>query len=122
MMEAGIIDRPLHFQFVLGVRGGAPATIKSLITMVEMIPKDSTWSIIGIGKAQLPMAMVSMVIDGHIRVGLEDNVYYSKGMLAKSNAQLVERIVRIAREYDRDIASPEEAREILALAPKKRHG
>jgi len=122
MMEAGIIERPLHFQFVLGVRGGAPATVKSLITMVEMIPEDSTWSVIGIGKAQLPMAMVSMVMDGHVRVGLEDNVYYSRGMLAKSNAQLVERTVKIAREYERDIASPEEAREILALTSRRSGG
>lgn len=119
MMEAGIIERPLQFQFVLGVRGGAPATVKSLITMLDMIPEDSVWSVIGIGAAQFPMAMVSMVIDGHIRVGLEDNVYYSKGVLAKSNAQLVERIVRIAREYERDIATPEEAREMLALAPRR---
>ncbi len=122
MMGAGIIERPLHFQFVLGVRGRAPATVKSLITMVEMIPEDSTWSVIGIGKAQLPMAMVSMVMDGHVRVGLEDNVYYSRGMLAKSNAQLVERIVKIAREYERDIASPEEAREILALTSRRSGG
>lgn len=122
MMEADIIERPLHFQFVLGVRGGAPATVKSLITMVEMIPEDSTWSVIGIGKAQLPMVMTSMVMDGHVRVGLEDNIYYSRGILAKSNAQLVERIVRIAREFEREVVSPEEVREILALALKTRSG
>jgi 3-keto-5-aminohexanoate cleavage enzyme len=118
MMKAGFIERPLHFQFVLGVKGGAPATLKSLLSMVDMIPEDSTWSIIGIGRSQLPMAMASMVINGHVRVGLEDNIYYSKGMLAKTNAQLVERIVRIAREYEREIATPEEAREILSLKPK----
>ena len=122
MMKAGLIKRPLHFQFVLGVKGGAPATVKSLLTMVEMIPEDSTWSVIGIGKAQLSMAMVSMVMDGHVRVGLEDNVYYSKGTLAKSNSQLVERIARIAREYEREIASPEEAREILALTSRPSGG
>jgi 3-keto-5-aminohexanoate cleavage enzyme len=118
MMKAGLIERPLHFQFVLGVKGGAPATLKSLLSMVDMIPEDSTWSIIGIGRSQLPLAMASMVIEGHVRVGLEDNIFYSKGVLAESNAQLVERIVRISRELDREIATPEEAREIMSLEPK----
>jgi 3-keto-5-aminohexanoate cleavage enzyme len=118
MMKAGLLERPLHFQFVLGVKGGAPATLKSLLSMVDMIPEDSTWSIIGIGRSQLPMALASMVIDGHVRVGLEDNIFYSKGVLAESNAQLVERIVRISREYEREIATPEDAREILSLKPK----
>lgn len=120
MMKAGFIERPLHFQFALGVKGGAPATLKSLLSMVDMVPEDSTWSIIGIGRSQLPMAMATMVIDGHVRVGLEDNIYYSKGVLAKSNAQLVERIVRISRELDREIATPEEAKEILSLRPKEK--
>jgi len=118
MMKAGLLERPLHFQFVLGVKGGAPATLKSLLSMMDMIPEDSTWSIIGIGRSQLPMALASMVIDGHVRVGLEDNIFYSKGVLAESNAQLVERIVRISREYEREIATPEDAREILSLKPK----
>ena len=115
MMEAGLIERPLHFQFVLGVRGGAPATAKSLITMVEMIPEDSTWSVIGIGKAQLPIGIHALLMGGHVRVGLEDNIYYSKGELA-TNERLVKRIVHLSRELGREIATPEEAREILALA------
>ncbi len=117
MMNAGLLEKPLHFQLVLGVKGGAPATLKSLVTMVEMLPGDSTWSVIGIGRAQLPMVMASLIMDGHARVGLEDNIYYEKGVLAKSNAQLVERVVRISGEYGRKIATPEEARRILGLMP-----
>jgi 3-keto-5-aminohexanoate cleavage enzyme len=115
MMEAGLIERPMHFQFVLGVRGGAPATVKSLITMVEMIPKDSTWSVIGIGKAQLTMGIHALLMGGHVRVGLEDNIYYSKGELA-TNARLVKRIVNLSRDLGREVATPEEAREILSLS------
>ena len=115
MMEAGLIERPMHFQFVLGVRGGAPATVKSLITMVEMIPEDSTWSVIGIGKAQLTMGIHALLMGGHVRVGLEDNIYYSKGELA-TNARLVKRIVNLSRDLGREVATPEEAREILSLS------
>ena len=115
MMEAGLIERPMHFQFVLGVRGGAPATVKSLITMVEMIPEDSTWSVIGIGKAQLTMGIHALLMGGHVRVGLEDNIYYSKGELA-TNARLVKRIVNLSRDLGREVATPEEARGILSLS------
>jgi 3-keto-5-aminohexanoate cleavage enzyme len=115
MMEAGLIERPMHFQFVLGVRGGAPATVKSLITMVEMIPEDSTWSVIGIGKAQLTMGIHALLMGGHVRVGLEDNIYYRKGELA-TNARLVKRIVNLSRDLGREVATPEEAREILSLS------
>lgn len=115
MMEAGLIERPMHFQFVLGVRGGSPATAKSLITMVEMIPEDSTWSVIGIGKAQLTMGVHALLMGGHVRVGLEDNIYYSKGELA-TNERLVKRIVNLSRDLGREVATPVEAREILSLS------
>ena len=114
-LERGLLKPPLHFQFVLGVLGGMPATAKSLIHLSEIIPQDSTWSVIGIGPGQLPMAMIAMVMGGHVRVGLEDNTYYSKGVLAKDNAQLVERVVRIAKEFGREVASPRESRKILNL-------
>lgn len=115
-MEKGLLKPPLHFQFVLGVKGGMPADTKSLAYLTEIIPYDSTWSTIGIGPAQLPMSMISMAMGGHVRVGLEDNIYYSKGVLAKSNAQLVERTVRLAYELGREVAKPEEARKILNLS------
>jgi len=114
-LEAAFLKPPLHFQFVLGTRGGMPATTKSLLHLTEIVPHDSTWSVIGIGGGQLPMAMMGMAMNGHVRVGLEDNIYYSKGVLAKSNAVLVERVVRIAKEFGRDVATPSEARKILSL-------
>ncbi|MCX7966128.1 MAG: 3-keto-5-aminohexanoate cleavage protein [Syntrophorhabdaceae bacterium] len=116
-LERGLLKKPLHFQFVLGTVGGMPATAKSLLYMTEIIPEGSTWSVIGTGAGQLPMAVLAMVMGGHVRVGLEDNIYYSKGVLAKSNAELVERVVRIAKEYGREIATPDEARKILNLKP-----
>lgn len=118
MRDQGKLDEPLHFQFVLGTPWGAPATPKSFLHLHEHIPANSTWSIIGIGKGHLPMSMMALAMGGHIRVGLEDNIYYSKGVLAETNAQFVKRIVRISREYGREIANPDEAREILGL--KKR--
>jgi 3-keto-5-aminohexanoate cleavage enzyme len=81
----------------------------------EYIPENSTWSVIGIGKGHLPMSMMAMVMGGHIRVGMEDNIYYPKGVLAKTNAQFVERIARLAIEYGRAVATPDAARKILKL-------
>ena len=115
-LEKGLLKPPLHFQFVLGVVGGMPATAKSLLHLSEVLPQGSTWSVIGIGPGQLPMAVIGMAMGGHVRVGLEDNIYYSKGVLAKSNAQLVERVVKIAKEFGRDVAKPEESRKLLNLA------
>jgi 3-keto-5-aminohexanoate cleavage enzyme len=115
MRNEGKLKDPLHVQFVLGTPWGAPATPKSLLHLHEHIPSDATWSVIGIGKAQLPMSMMALTMGGHVRVGMEDNIYYQSGVLATSNAQLVERIVRIAREYGREIATPAEARTILGL-------
>jgi len=114
-LEKGLLKTPLHFQFVLGTPAGMPATAKSLLHLSEIIPQGSTWSVIGIGAGQLSMAIIGMVVGGHIRVGLEDNIYYSKGLLAKNNAQLVERIVRVAKEFGREVANPSDARKILNL-------
>jgi len=114
-LQKGLLKPPLHFQFVLGTPNGMPATAKSLLHLSEIIPQDSTWSVIGVGAGQLPIAMMGMVMGGHVRVGLEDNIYYSKGVLAKSNAQLVERVVRIAKELGREIANPSNTRKILKL-------
>jgi len=115
MRDEGKLDEPLHFQLVLGTPWGAPATPRSLIYLHDYIPANATWSVIGIGKGHLPMSMMAMVMGGHIRVGMEDNIYYSRGVLAKTNAQFVERIVRLAREYGREVATPDEARRILKL-------
>ena len=115
MKNAGKLAEPFHFQFVLGTPWGAPATPESLLHLHRHIPENSTWSVIGIGKGHLPMSMMALIMGGHIRVGMEDNIYYSKGVLAKTNARFVERIVRIAGEYGREVAAPDEARQILKL-------
>jgi len=115
MREEGYLTDPLHFQFVLGTPWGIPASPKSLLHLLDYLPERSTWSVIGIGRAHLPICMMGLILDGHIRVGMEDNIYYRKGELAKTNAQLVERIVRIAKEYGREVATPKEARKILGL-------
>jgi len=115
MREEGSLRDPLHFQFVLGTPWGIPATPKSLLHLLDYLPERSTWSVIGIRKARLPMSMMGVILGGHIRVGMEDNIYYTRGELAKSNAQFVKRIVRIAEAYGREVATPEDARQILGL-------
>ncbi len=115
MRDEGKLDDPLHFQFVLGTPWGAPATPKSFLHLHEHLPADATWSTIGIGRGSLPMAMMALILDGHIRVGMEDNIHLDRGVPAKTNAELVERVVRICRAYGRDIATPAEARKILGF-------
>lgn len=113
--KMGLIDAPMHFDFVLGVPGGMPATMEDLMHMVRSIPCGSTWTVAGVGRYQLPMAAAAIIAGGHARVGLEDNIYYKKGVLVKSNAELVERVVRLANELGREVATPDEARKILSL-------
>lgn len=115
MKDEGKLKDPLHFQFVLGTPWGAPATPKSFLHLHEQLPENATWSIIGIGKSHLPMSMLGLIMGGHIRVGMEDNIYYERGVLARRNSEFVERIVRIAGEYGREVASPDETRLILSL-------
>lgn len=115
LVKKGLIEAPIHFDFVLGVPGACPGTPEDLMHMVRSIPEGSTWTVAGIGRSELPLATMSVVLGGHVRVGFEDNIFYSKGVLAESNAELVERIVRIAKELDREIATPDEARGILGI-------
>lgn len=120
LAEKGLIEPPPFFQFVLGVKGGAPATAKQLMHLVECLPPNTPWSVCAVGPGQLPMNVLAIVLGGHARTGMEDNIYYSKGVLAESNAQLVARLVRFAREFGRDIASPLETRKILGLPAETR--
>jgi len=113
--EKGSVEKPLYFQFVLGVLGQIPATVDNLIHMIRSIPQESPWSVCAVGLDEFRMATVAIVMGGHVRVGFEDNIYRSKGVRAKSNAELVEKIVRLAKELDREIATPEDARRILNL-------
>ena len=94
-----------------------PASIKNLLFLSESIPAGSTWTVAGIGKGEIPMATAAIVMGGHVRVGLEDNLYLPNGVPA-TNPQLVEKVVRIAREIGREIATPEETRAILSLNPE----
>jgi 3-keto-5-aminohexanoate cleavage enzyme len=116
LVDQGILKKPVHFSFVLGIGGGIPATPQNLLRLVEEIPAGSSWQVITIGKYHLPMTMMGMSMGANIRTGLEDTIYYSKGELASSNAQLVERVVRMAHEMGRDVATVEEAKEMLHLS------
>ena len=113
--KKGIIKSPMHFDFVMGVNGGISGTPRDLNFMVESIPAGSTWTASGVGRAEFPMVTMAILMGGHARVGFEDNVYLSKGVMAKSNGELVEKVVRLAKELGREIATPAEAREILGL-------
>ena len=115
--EEGILQAPLHFQFVLGVHGMAKAQPQVLTQLHSMLPAGSTWSALGVGAGHLPILYTAIAMGGHVRVGLEDNVYYAKGQLA-TNSQLVARAARLIREFNNEPATPDEARAILGL--KKR--
>jgi 3-keto-5-aminohexanoate cleavage enzyme len=114
----GFIQAPMHFDFVMGVNGGISGEPRDLLFMAESIPAGSTWTVSGVGKAEYPMITMGILMGGHVRVGFEDNVYLEKGVLAESNGAMVEKVVRIAKELGREVASPAEAREILGLLPR----
>jgi 3-keto-5-aminohexanoate cleavage enzyme len=101
---------------VLGVPGGLEATVQNLCDLVDDLPDGCTWSVAGIGRQQLPMAMAAIAMGGHVRVGLEDNLFYSRGKLAR-NEDLVARVARISVEAGRPVATPDQARKLLGLAP-----
>ncbi len=112
----GYIKDPMHFNFMLGVIGGISASIRDLNFLVNSIPENSTFSVGAVGRHEFPMVTLSIIMGGHARVGFEDNVYLSKGVLAKSNGELVEKVVRISKELGRAIATPGEARKILSIS------
>jgi 3-keto-5-aminohexanoate cleavage enzyme len=116
LKKKGFLNAPFHFDFVLGVPGSMPGTLKNLQFLSESIPSGSTWTVAGIGSAQIPLSVAAIVMGGHVRVGLEDNLTLPDGSPA-SNVILVDKIVRIAREVGRGIATPREARSILSLNP-----
>jgi len=118
LIQRGHLKKPLHIQFVLGVLGGIPATVSNLNFLYNSAREalgEFTWSTCAVSRFQFPMCTVAMIMGGNCRVGMEDNLYVSKGVLAKSNAELVEKMVRIIREFGNEPATPDEAREILKL-------
>ncbi len=117
LVAKGLLRKPYYINFVMGVggMGGYPGTPKNLIAMSEHLPEDAFFNVSGIGRCQLAMSTMAILMGAHVRVGLEDNVFYRKGELAQNNAQFVERIVRLARELGREVATPDEARKILGM-------
>ncbi len=117
LIEAGLVKQPAHFQLVMGVDGGIPATPENLLHMVGQLPPSATYVVAGMSRMQLPMTTMAIVIGGHVRVGLEDNLYLKKGVLAR-NEELVARARHLAEDLQREVATPAEARTILALPPR----
>jgi 3-keto-5-aminohexanoate cleavage enzyme len=119
LIRKGDLVGPQHFDFVLGVPGAMAGTPANLMHLVSLLPEGHTWSVAGIGAAELTLGTVAVALGGHVRVGFEDNIYFRKGELAESNAQLVGRIARIGRELDRPPATAAEARKVLGLPLRK---
>ncbi len=117
--KKGYIKEPMHFDFVMGVNGGITGELRDFVFLRGSIPADATYTVAGIGRFEFPLAAAAIIDGGHVRVGFEDNVFISKGVLAKSNGELVEKVVRIAKEFGREIATPDEARKILGMKPRK---
>jgi uncharacterized protein (DUF849 family) len=115
LLEEGLVDNPPIFQLCLGIQWGIPPTTKNMLAMREALPHDAIWAGFGVGPTSFPMLAQSALLGGNVRVGFEDTLYLNRDNRAKSNAQLVEKAVNIVRALDREPASPQEAREILAL-------
>jgi uncharacterized protein (DUF849 family) len=115
LLEAGHLPKPPFFQFCLGIPGGAPATTEAMLLMRSLVPPGTVWSAFGISRFQMPMVAQSVILGGHCRVGLEDNLYLEQGVLAEGNTPLVQRAVEIIRALGAEPATPSEAREILSL-------
>lgn len=120
-VKKGHLSSPCHYQFVLGVGGGMPATVENLLYLKNHIPEGSTWSAFGVGAGHLPILYATLALGGHIRVGLEDNVIYGRGTngekIMATNVMLVERAVRAVKEFGKEPATPAEARELLGIRP-----
>lgn len=119
LIDKGLLDPPYLFQICMGTDGGIEATTRSFAFITELLPsEDAVWTAMGIGRHQFPVAVLSMINGGHVRVGFEDNVYLARGVLAKSNAELVAKAVRLAKDLGREIAEPEDARRLLRIGTR----
>lgn len=118
LLEEGFLERPVYLQFVLGILGGIPATIQNLVFLYETAQRtigDFQWSVCAAGRYQLALCTNALTMGGNVRVGMEDSLYAGRGQMATSSAEQVKKIARIARELSIDIATPDEAREVLGL-------
>ena len=120
LIDKGLVAPPYLVQFVMGYEGGILPTPAHLLAMVNDLPAGAGFGVIGLGPYQLPMLTMSILLGGHVRVGMEDNVYYRQGQLLSSNAEAVARIVRIAAELNRQVATPAQARQMLGLPAEPR--
>ncbi|MBT9129772.1 MAG: 3-keto-5-aminohexanoate cleavage enzyme [candidate division WS2 bacterium] len=120
LVDQNILSLPLHFDFVLGVPGGMPANFKNLVFLSEQLPLGCTWTVAGIGRWEYPLAILSIMMGGNVRVGFEDNLFLKKGLKATSNAELVERVANFSKSLGREIATPDEARQILHIKGKNK--
>lgn len=118
LVKRPTVATPYLVQFVLGAQNANYPTPMDLLHMVERLPEDSLFTTIGIGSQQLPLSALSIVLGGHVRVGLEDSVYYSRGRKAASNAELVERVAAVAEHLGRKVATPAEARALMGLSAR----
>lgn len=118
LISKRLVSPPYFINLVFGMRyqGALPGQPKYLLSLLAMLPPETVFNVTGVGRAQLPLTTISMLLGGHVRVGLEDNIYYSRGQLATGNAQLVERAVRYVHDFGLEIASPQDARRILGLS------
>lgn len=114
-LKKGVLKAPIHYQLVLGAAGGSAATIENLVYLKGLLPEGCTWGALGIGKQHVPIMLTAVAMGGHLRVGMEDNVMWSAGVLAESNAQLVKRAADIVRIAGNEVATPEDARKILNI-------
>lgn len=115
LIEHDLIEKPYWMQTVMGYQTGSYPTVENIIQLLKEFPDEALWLCSAIGPFQLPLTTLATLMGGHVRVGLEDNVYYSRGKKAKSNAELVQRAVRIAHELNRPVATPAQARSMLGL-------
>ena len=116
--KEGLVDDPPLYQICLGIPYGAPATTSAMKTMSEMLPEGANWTAFGISRHQMPMVAQAVLLGGHVRVGLEDNLYLERGKFA-SNGQLVEKAVKIVEMLGAKVVGPEEAREKFKLTRQK---
>jgi len=115
LVKQGNLSHPIQFSLIMGVLGGIPATVENLAHQVRQLPEDATWQVIGISRDQWPLVGAALSMGGNVRVGLEDNFYLPEGEMAESNADLVARAARMARDVGREPATPDEAREIMEV-------
>ena len=115
LIDLDLLEPPYWCTTIFGMQNGMPAAPRNVINFADNLPEESEWQALALGRHQLPLTTTAIAMGGHVRVGMEDNIYYRKGELAESNAQLVERTARIADELERPVATPTETREILGL-------